>query len=74
MPVRASTADLDSLYVFNETGAAIWGLLDGPRRVEEIVRALADEFEVAEVVARADAERFLETLSVAGLVESKTAP
>lgn len=74
VPIRAAAAELDSLYVFNETGAAIWTLLDVPRDVDEIAHAVAAEFDVAAGPARADVVQFLEMLQAAGLVEGQPAP
>ena len=69
VPIRARAAELDSIFVFNEIGAAIWTLLDSGRSAEEIARALADEYDVAPEAARADLVRFLRTLTESGLLE-----
>jgi hypothetical protein len=74
VPIRAAAADLDSIYVFNDTGAAIWTLLDTPRGLEDIARAVADEFEVTSEAARGDVVRFLQMLHEAGLVETQPIP
>ena len=74
VPIRAKAADLDWLYVFNDSGAAIWTLLASPRSVDEIAQALADEFDVPGEAARADVVSFLEKLEGAGLVEGPPAP
>lgn len=69
VPVRSRVADLESIYTFNETGSAIWALVDGARSVPEIARALASEFDVDEANALADVRRFLAGLEEEGLVE-----
>ena len=71
VPIRAQAADLDSVYVLNEVGGAIWELLETRCSAEDIAQAIASEFEVAEVAAGADVERFLGLLAGAGLVESR---
>jgi len=71
VPIRAQAADLDSVYVLNEVGGAIWGQLEAHRSAEDIALAVADEFEVTEAVAGADVEQFLALLAGAGLVESR---
>ena len=69
VPVRSRVADLESIYTFNETGSAIWALVDGERSVSDIARELAAEFDVVEESALADVRAFLATLEDEGLVE-----
>jgi hypothetical protein len=62
VPICASAAQVDSVYVLNEVGARTWELLDGSRTVTEICAAIVAEFEVdPEVVAR-DLRDFLADL------------
>jgi len=70
VPIRASAADLESIYVFNEVGARIWSLLDACENGDAIARALARDFEVDEDAARQDVRRFLSELADLGLVEA----
>ena len=44
----------DELYTLNETGRAIWRLLDGRRSLASVVAALAREFEVSQVRLETD--------------------
>lgn len=61
VPLTAGFGDMeDELYTFNESGRAIWGLLDGVRSLADVVSALAVEFEAPTTELEAD---------VAGLVE-----
>lgn len=71
VPVRAHVADLESIYTFNEVGGAIWERLDGERSVSDIARSIADEFDVDEATALADALRLLAVLEDEGLVEPR---
>ena len=70
VPIRASAADLESIYVFNEVGARIWSLLDRCADQDAIARELARDFEVDEAAAREDVSRFLRELIELGLVEA----
>jgi hypothetical protein len=54
--------------VLNETGARIWELSDGNRSVAQIGSVLAEECDVPEQEAVADALAFLEECSLKGLV------
>jgi hypothetical protein len=45
VPLTAGFGDLeDELYTFNETGKAIWNLLDGQRDLAAVVDALSEQF------------------------------
>lgn len=70
VPIRASAADLESIYVFNEVGARIWSLLDACENEDAVARELARDFEVDESAAREDVRRFLSELADLGLVEA----
>ncbi len=46
VPLTAGIGDLESeLYTLNDTGRAIWQLLDGKHSLAELARTLAEEFE-----------------------------
>jgi hypothetical protein len=74
VPIRADAADLDSIFVLNEVGAAIWALLDTETGLDPIAVTLSRRFEVEPAKARADAERFLAMLRESGLVVEVQAP
>ena len=63
-----------TLYPLNSVAARIWELCDGARSVEDIVHALAHEFDAEDAVIRRDAERFIDELTAARLVEIATGP
>ena len=69
VPVRAGVADLEAIFTMNEVGSAIWARIDGQKSVDELARALAAEFDVAETDAAADVVAFIELLASKGLVE-----
>ena len=58
VPIRPKLSDVNSLYVLNETGPAVWRRIDGNRSMSEIVAELSAEFDVA----RDQLERDLESL------------
>lgn len=58
VPLRRSLTDSNSIYVLNDTGAAIWNRIDGKRSVA----AIADEFVAEYDVTAEDLHRDLETL------------
>ena len=51
VPLVAGIGDTeDELYSLNETGQAIWKLLDGTKTLGEVASGLSEEFEVEEIV------------------------
>jgi hypothetical protein len=62
VPIRRRTADLESIYTLNDTGAFIWEHLDGERTVAEIRDALLEEYAVSPEDAEADVIEFVEML------------
>lgn len=74
VPIRAQAAELDSVYVLNEVGAAVWGWLESERTTDDLARHVAEDFETTPDAARQDVERFLGLLTGAGLVEPGSQP
>jgi hypothetical protein len=51
VPLVAGIGDTeDELYSLNETGQAIWKLLDGTKTLGEVASGLSEEFEGEEIV------------------------
>ncbi len=51
VPLVAGIGDMeDELYTLNETGHAVWKLLDGKKTLEEVAADLSEEFEGDEIV------------------------
>jgi hypothetical protein len=55
--------------VLNPVGALVFHLLDGSRTVQEIARAVTEEFEVAEEQAVEDVQSFVQQLAEHGMLE-----
>jgi hypothetical protein len=60
----------NKLHTLNRVGTHIWELLAEPREIEDIGRAVEEQFEVDATSARADAERFCAKLVSLGLLEA----
>ncbi len=56
------------INVLNEVGARVWNLIDGRRRVEEIVRLICEEYDVSADRAAEDVIEFLGQLAQRGAV------
>jgi hypothetical protein len=51
VPLVAGIGDMeDDLYTLNETGHAVWKLLDGTKTLREVAADLSEEFEGDEIV------------------------
>lgn len=54
--------------VLNPVGSRVFELIDGKRTIDDIVRTIADEFEVPPEQAAADVDEFLSVLEEQGMV------
>ena len=68
VPIKGHVGDLNNIYSLNEAGSIIWGLIDGRRRVEGIIKETCEEFEVSQGEAERDVLDFLGSLRDAGLI------
>ena|SRR5687767_12944854 len=73
VPIRSGAADLDFLFVLNDTAAWIWERVDGVRSVDQLVQELVITFQVDAARARQDVEQLLSNLREAGLVHRQPA-
>lgn len=65
VPVRRRLTEVNCLYVLNETGAAVWDLLDGTRSISEITARLLNEYDAApEQIERDVGELVRDLLSI----------
>jgi hypothetical protein len=64
VPITAGIGDMeDELFTLNETGRAIWKLLDGTNRLKDIVTKLAAEFKAPVGAIEKDVVGFVTELS-----------
>ena len=54
--------DLNGIISLNETGKFLWQRLERETSADELVRALLEEYDVEETVARGSVERFIQKL------------
>jgi hypothetical protein len=67
VPVTASVADLNSVFVLNEIGTLIWAQIDGQTSVARIVEGILADYEV-EAPARTSVLEFMDSLQEAKLI------
>ena len=69
VPLGAQMGSLNGFVMFSETGAWLWELLAEERALDELARAVADQFEVDETTARGDVGAFLDKAARLGMIE-----
>jgi hypothetical protein len=69
VPIRARVGDLASIYSFNGTGSSIWQLLETPKTVDELVAAVAQEYDAEHDRVEKDVKEFLGEMLSVGLAE-----
>ncbi len=74
VPVMAGAADLDAIFVLNDTAKRVWELVDGRRTLGEIASAIVSEYRVSNEQAHEDVREFVERLREGGLVAEVGSP
>ena len=69
VPVGEMSKTFHGMINLNETGAFMWKFFSEEHTLEEGVSALLVEYEVEENVARADVEKFMNTVMKNGFAE-----
>jgi hypothetical protein len=69
VPIRGQLADMDRIYILNETGERVWELLDGARPVSALAQAICEHYDVTLSEALQDVKALVEDLAAAGLLE-----
>ena len=62
VPVGKEVYDSNGLFFLNEVGEFIWDRLEAANDSEDILKALLEEYDVEESLARKDVETFLQKL------------
>ena len=69
VPLGAQVMDLNGLIILNDTAACVWELLAQERSLDELSAGVAERFDVAADIARADVETFVDEVVHLGLLE-----
>ena len=72
VPIRRTLTEANSIYVLNETGAALWRRIDGQRTAQDIVTDFCGEYEVATDQLTQDFTSLLDDLLSIKAVEEVT--
>ena len=68
VPIRSGVADLDSIFLLNETGSVVWEMVEGVSSPDELVDAVVERFDVSREDASRDVTEYLSKLEQAGLI------
>lgn len=75
IPVRRQLTDVNSLYVLNETGAALWRRIDGKTPLQDITSDFLNEFDVTQAQIEKDVASLIEDLlSIHAIQEAGPGP
>ena len=69
VPVGKATVDFNGMMNLNETGAFLWEKLENDTTKEELLKAMLDEYEVTEDIAKKDIDNFITKLKDGNLLE-----
>jgi len=75
IPIQRQLTDVNSLYVLNDTGAALWRRIDGKKTLQDITFDFLNEFDVTQVQLEKDVASLIEDLlSIHAIKEAGPAP
>jgi hypothetical protein len=72
VPIRRALTEVNSIYVLNETGAALWKRIDGQRTAQDIITDFCSEYEVETDQLAKDLTSLLDDLLSIRAVEEVT--
>jgi Coenzyme PQQ synthesis protein D (PqqD) len=73
IPVRGKVGDLGSIYTLNAVANDVWNLLDGRRRLCDVVNRLQQEYEVDPRTLASDIQQLMKDLQQEGLIVAEGA-
>lgn len=69
VPLGKEVYDSNGLFFLNEVGEFIWDRLEQAQSQEDILKALLEEYDVEESVARKDVDAFFEKLRTMDIID-----
>lgn len=74
VPIRRTLTEANSIFVLNDTGAALWNRIDGARSLHEITLRFTEEYDVTAEQLGQDFESLVaDLLSIHALEEVRVA-
>ncbi len=69
VPIGEAALDFNGMINLNESGAMLWSMLEKDVAEEDMVKALLEEYEITEEIARADVSAFIKKMREASLID-----
>lgn len=69
VPVGSASVDFNGMITLNDSAAFLWKQIEKGAEIEDLVKALLNEYEVDEDTARTCSVNFVEKLKEAGCIE-----
>ena len=69
VPVGKEVYDSNGLFLLTEVGEFIWDRLEQAQSMEDILKAVLEEYDVEETLARRDVEAFFEKLRTMEIID-----
>ena len=69
VPVGEAALDFNGMINLNESGAFLWKRLENETTEEALVKALLDEYETTEEIAKKDVSAFVQKMREAKLID-----
>jgi hypothetical protein len=69
LPLSEATIDFTGMLTLNDTGIALWNMLESDTTREDMAKALTEEYDVTYDQALADIDEFVARLDAAGCIE-----
>ena len=69
VPIGPAVAQFNGMINLNEAGAFLWQLFESDSTVDQVVNAMLEQYDVDEITAKNDVEKFVSQLREASLIE-----
>lgn len=69
VPLEQRVVEFNGLMTLNESGAMLWKLLETGAEIDDLVKAITNEYAIDENTAKKDIKELLDNLEVKGLIE-----
>jgi len=69
VPIQRTAEETESIFVLNETGAALWRMVDGESTIDDIISRLLDEYDVDRKTLSKDVIRYIGDMVASGALK-----
>lgn len=69
VPLAQRVVEFNGLMTLSESGALLWKRMERDVGIDELVKAILEEYDIDEETARTDVKELVEAISERGLIE-----